>query len=111
MLTGPQMYRREKTVTRRLGWWTLFPSKQIRAVEKSRGLKKGEHVKPIGIIEIVCLRGERLDRMIEDPQYGVQECVLEGFPHLTPQQFVKMFCDANDCKPDVVVNRIQFTHV
>ena len=52
-MTTEAVRRREKTVTRRLGWWNLKPGTVLQAVEKAQGLKKGEHVKPICLIRVV----------------------------------------------------------
>lgn len=47
---------------------------------------------------------------------GGSEVVREGFPKMTPQEFVEMFCKANSkgkkkCYPETVINRIQFKRV
>lgn len=47
-ITTRQVMARTKTVTRRLGWLHAYPSQQVLPVEKSRGLRKGEKVRPIG---------------------------------------------------------------
>lgn len=41
-MTTEQFRRGEKDVTRRFGWWFLKPGDQLRVVEKTIGLKKGE---------------------------------------------------------------------
>ena len=38
-LTTEQVRRREKTVTRRRGWWFLKPGDIVTAVKKARGLR------------------------------------------------------------------------
>ena len=101
-ITTQQMYSGTKTVTRRLGWWLLKPGDIVMAVEKGMGLKKGEHVKKIYPIEIVKTSGEPLSVISQ------REVILEGFPEMTPKQFVDMFCLANDCRPYFTVNRIEF---
>ena len=35
----------------------------------------------------------------------------EGFPDLTPRQFLEMFCKANGCDGYQPVNRIEFEYV
>jgi hypothetical protein len=57
------------------------------------------------------LRWEPLRRMIDDPEYGKQEVILEGFPEMTPQQFVDMYCQHNKCTPDKVVHRMAFEYI
>lgn len=92
MLTTDQIRNRTKTVTRRVGWTFLKPGDLIRAVERCQGLKKGETVTPLGVLRVERVSRERLDRMEAESIYGQQECSAEGFPHLSPMEFVAMFC-------------------
>lgn len=118
-LTTQQFIDGSKDVTRRLGWAFLKPGDHFMAVEKCQGLKKGEHVKKLG--ECVCVSNEpeRLDEIIGWP-WRIKEpvdeidpflydCDREGFPDLTPGQFVEMFCREMHCTPETIVNRIEFT--
>lgn len=109
MTTG-QVRRQEKTVTRRLGWDNLEGGDLVQAVEKGQGLKKGEYPVKMCVIRIKGKRPERLSRMIDDPDYGREECIKEGFPNLTPQEFVAMFCKANNCEAWQPINRIEFEY-
>lgn len=102
MLTTEQMYAGTKCVTRRLGWWGLKQGDIVNAVEKGMGLKKGEKVKIIRQIRVVSARPQRLDRITTD------DCAREGFPDLTPDAFITMFCKHNRCGPGTEVNRIEF---
>lgn len=104
-LTTEQYRNRTKTVTRRLGWKNLKPGEKFMGVEKGMGLKKGEKVKRLHASECVANWQTRLGLMDQE------ECVREGFPHLTPEQFVDMFCKHNGCRPDTYVNRIEFKHL
>jgi hypothetical protein len=72
-----------KTVTRRNGWWFLKPGEIVNAVEKCQGLKKGEKIKKICQIRIVSTRSEALFCITE------KECILEGFPGMRPDEFIK----------------------
>lgn len=94
MLTTDQIRNRTKTVTRRVGWAFLKPGDHIRAVEKCQGLKKGEKMRPLAVLRVESVRREVLAQMTDglSPSYGVVECQKEGFPNLTPAQFVAMFC-------------------
>ena len=107
-MTTEQVSRREKTVTRRLGWWDLKPGTVLQAVEKAQGLKKGEHVKPICVIRVVSVGVQELYK-IED--LGQAEVDREGFPDLTPTSFLAMFCKANHCDGYQPVNRIEFEYL
>ena len=106
-MTTEAVRRREKTVTRRLGWWNLQPGTVLQAVEKAQGLKRGEHVKPICLIRVVSVRTEPLDSI----RGHRGECFREGFPDLTPAEFVLMFCEANRVPDYAEVNRIEFEYV
>lgn len=103
--TTSQIKARTKTVTRRLGWGFLKAGVDLWAVEKAMGLRKGEKVKRITLIHIVNVRADRLSAITQE------DCVLEGFPDLTPAEIVKMFCQHNNCAPDVMVNRIEFEYL
>jgi hypothetical protein len=92
MLTTDQIRNRTKTVTRRLGWKFLKPGDLIRAVEKCQGLKKGETMKPLAVLRVESVSRERLDRLEAEAIYGEQECRAEGFPKMSPMEFVSMFC-------------------
>lgn len=102
MLTTDQIRSRTKTVTRRVGWRFLKPGDQIRAVERCQGLKKGEQIKPLAVLRVEQVSRERLDRMESESIYGQQECLAEGFPSMSPMEFVSMFC-ATHCVPDTRV--------
>lgn len=112
MLTIPQMHAGTKDVTRRMGWWNLQPGQQLRACEKCMGLKAGEKIKVISIIEVISTRREPLRRMIDEVVYGFEECRREGFPEMHPAEFVAMFCASHKgCTPETEVNRIEFKQV
>lgn len=115
-LTTPQMYATlhgtpgdPKSVSRRWGTWlNLKPGDIVEAVEKAMGLRKGDKIVRIGLIEITETRLEPLRRMLDDHAYGQAEVVKEGFPHLTPEQFVEMLCRHGGKTPDDEINRIAF---
>ena len=104
-MTKQQVRDRTKFVTRRLGWKNLKPGERVAAVEKAQGLKKGEHVTRICEIECVSNRPEKLNAITQE------ECALEGFPDMSPVEFVNMFCRANAYDGQMPVNRIAFRYV
>ncbi len=105
-LTEPQFLAGTKDVTRRIGWKNLKPGDKLRAVRKAMGLKKGEKQVVLGVIECVSNDEVRLDTITK------RDCVREGFPELTPAQFVKMFCESHKgCKQNSDVQRIVFKRV
>ena len=76
------------------------------------GLKKGEKVVVMGQNKTLSTRWEPLRRLIDDPEYGQEEVAKEGFPWMTPQQFVDFFCSTHaGCTPDTDVNRIEFEYL
>ena len=101
-LTTPQFLDGTKTVTRRNGWKFLTAGTLICAVEKGMGLKKGEKVKRLGVIRITSVRREPLNAITQE------DCIAEGFPDLTPEQFITFYAKHNKCKPDTLVTRIEF---
>lgn len=102
-----------KTVTRRddSTWNQLEPLDVLQQVEKAQGLKRGEKVKKIHKIIIYDIRTEPLNLLVNDPEYGRREMILEGFPNLQPSEFVDMYCKANKCNPDKKVKRIAFRYL
>lgn len=106
-LTTEQVRRREKTVTRRLGWLWLQRGELLQPVVKCQGLKKGERVEKIGgPIRVVDVSREVLGQGVSQ-----SDVLREGFPDLTPQQFIAFFCAHNGCQPTDVVTRIKFEYV
>jgi len=109
-LTKSQFLDKSKDVTRRLGWGNLDAGQSLMGCEKCQGIKPGEKIVKLGVIDIASVRHERLDRMIDDPVYGKAEAIREGFSDLTGAQFVAMFCKHMKCPPSQVVTRIEFSH-
>lgn len=110
-LTTAQYRARIKLVTRRLGWKHLRAGEQFMGVEKAQGIPKGGKVVRLHASMCCSNRAEPLSRMIEIPHYGRAEVVLEGFPELSPEEFVAMFCQHNGCTPEDIVQRIEFRHL
>jgi hypothetical protein len=108
-LTTTQFKAGTKTVTRRGGWKFLVGKTGVHlmAVEKGQGLKKGEKVKRLGEIEVLEARLEPLWKIIENPA----DCRREGFPKLTPREFIRFYCKHNGCYADEEITRIAFRKV
>ena len=105
MLTPDQLRQRTKDVTRRIGWWNITRGELIQACLQCQGLKKGETITRLCVLKILDARSEPLDRIT------AADVVREGFPNLTRRQFIDLFCKANKCSPDIVVNRIEFEYL
>lgn len=104
-LTTEQIKSKSKTVTRRFGWWFLSPGDRVWAVEKAMGLRKGESVKRLCLIEIVSTRAEKLADITPE------DCVKEGFPEFSPNDFVEMLKSHFGLKDlEKPVNRIEFRY-
>lgn len=104
--TQEQVRKQTKTVTRRLGWWFVERGELIQPVVKVQGLKKGERHTFIGP-PIQVVSAEFVNLEFPTPQ----DLILEGFPGMDPEEFVRMFIRINKCERDVVVNRIQFQYL
>ena len=111
-LTTPQFKARTKDVTRRLEWINLKAGEHLMGCEKCMGRKSGEPLVRLGEIVVVSVRRERLMRMTQEPTYGFVECRREGFPRLSPQEFVDFFCDSHaGCTPATMITRIEFSYL
>lgn len=104
-LTTEQIRDRSKTETRRLGWKNLKVGQRLRACVKCMGLKSGEKIQPLAVIEVVSIHREPLNVINQ------RDCIAEGFPNLTPKQFIIMFCEHMGCLPNQEVTVIKFRYV
>ena len=108
MLTLEQIINRSKTVTRRNGWRFLQVGDSLQPVEKCQGLKKDEKIKPLDSptkIQVVDVRREPLSNITKE------DCVKEGFPEMTPREFIEFYAKANKCSPDTEITRIEFKYL
>ncbi len=105
MLTTEQILNETKTVTRRLNWLNLKPGTQLRAVRKAMGLAKGEKQEFLKTIEVVAVERQFLDDISKE------DVIREGFPNLSPRQFVDKFCKAMNCAQRTIVTVIEFKYV
>src|SRR5262245_34341536 len=110
--TSPQILDRSKTVTRRIGWRFLRPGDLVEAVEKARGLKKGEPVRRLAVLRVRSARVEPLARLRADPRYAEDELPREGYPCWTLDEFLDFFCRTNRLtSANADVTRIEFEYV
>lgn len=77
-LTQVQFRNRSKTVTRRLGWHHVKVGDLIQGCVKCQGLKPGEQIEKLGVIEVVDVRIEPLNAITPE------DVIKEGFPGMTP---------------------------
>ena len=103
--TTEQIRTRTKDVTRRNGWADLKPGELFWAVEKVRGLKKGQKVKRLALLR--CIRNT------PSVLYNItpQDVRREGFPSTKPIEFVRMFIRKMGGAPDQALQRIEFEYI
>lgn len=105
MLTTEQFRNQTKTVTRRLVWKFLKPGDVLNGCEKCQGLKKGDKMQKLGQIRIISTDWQPLRNIT------AEDVRREGFPDMSPDDFVAFFCKHNRVTPDVLVNRIEFEYL
>lgn len=103
-LTTQQIQNRTKTVTRRKGWAFLRPGDRVWACRKCMGLKPGERIERLALLEVVSVRAEPLHAIDDDDVW------LEGF-NMPSHEFVEMFCQHMGGGRDQIVNRIEFKYL
>ncbi len=106
--TTKQVRERTKTVTRRIGWENLKPGDRLQAIEKGQGLKKGEHVNKLCVIEVVTAEPEQLNAILS---YPPGETAKEGFPEMTNRQFMEFFMKTMGVDEHRIVTRIEFKYI
>jgi hypothetical protein len=105
-LTTQQILDGSKTVTRRDGWAFLKPGDRVCAVRKSRGLRAGEKLAPLRVLEIALITREPLLAITPE------DVIREGFPDMTREKFISMFCASHKgCTPETEITRIEFRYV
>lgn len=110
-LTEPQIMARMKDVTRRDGWAFLKPGDHVMACRKCMGLAPGEKIYRLVEIEIVTNRREPLCRLVDEPAYGLAEVIREGFPEMTPADFVRFFLKSHkSLNIDDPISRVEFKY-
>lgn len=115
--TVPQIRDGTKTVTRRVGWGFLKPGDRLMACEKCQGLKKGETVKRIRVIEVVSVRVEPIyeviggDMVTGADRYDHRETAREGVPELSVAEFGELLQKITGGHLFTPVTRIEFKYV
>lgn len=105
-LTERQVRDRTKTVTRRDGWRTLLVGDQLTLCRKVMGRRRGEPLKRLAVVEVTSVRRERLEAIT------AADVAAEGFPEMTPAEFVSFFCRSHrGCGPGTEVTRIEWRYL
>ena len=104
--TTEQIINRTKTVTRRLGWRKLRPGCRVWAVKKAMGLRPGEKVERLALLEVVGNRREALLDVTDE------DVAREGFPEMSREDFIGLFLRINPTMTRFQrVSRIEFKYV
>lgn len=104
-LTTAAVRSRTKSVTRRAGWLMLQPGDQLTLCPKVRGRRAGEALERIVIVDVTSVRREQLNTITAD------DVVAEGFPNMTPAEFVEFFCNSHrGVTPHTQVTRIEWAY-
>jgi hypothetical protein len=105
-LTESQVRDQSKTVTRRIGWRMLHVGDQLILCRKVMGRRHGEPLERIAAVEVTAVRRERLDAI------SAPDVIAEGFPRMTPAEFVSFFCRTHrGCGPCTEVTRIEWRYL
>jgi hypothetical protein len=86
-LTEDAVRERRKTVTRRKGWTFLKPGDRLTLCRKVMGRKAGAPLVRIVDVVVLSVQREPLIAIHEDPA----DVEREGFPGMTPFDFVEFF--------------------
>jgi hypothetical protein len=110
--TEQAVVARSKTATRRKGWLMLKPGDRLTLCRKVMGRKKGEPLVRLAEVEVVSVQCEPLLALTMDLTYGQNEVCLEGFPDLSPDEFVdRYFVQAQGIDPTTEVRRIEWRYL
>ncbi|WP_433527745.1 hypothetical protein ACQPZ2_44200 (plasmid) [Nocardia pseudovaccinii] len=105
-LTEDAVRDRSKTVTRRMGWLQLAPGTRLTLCRKVMGRKRGEPLVRIVDVEVASVRREQLDTITPE------EVRAEGFPQMSPAEFVAFFCGSHKgCTPSSTITRIRWRYL
>ena len=105
-LTEAQVRCRTKTVTRRVGWRMIHVGDPLTLCRKVMGRRRGEPLVRIADVEVTSVRREPLDAVT------AADVVAEGFPQMTPAQFVSFFCGSHrGCSPGTEVTRVEWRYL
>ena len=104
--TIEQIVNRTKTVLRHLGWRKLKPGDRVWAVKKAMGLKPGEKVERLALLEIVSNERQLLQEITNE------EVAREGFPGMSCDDFMDMFQRLNpNHRYFCSISRIEFRYI
>jgi hypothetical protein len=107
--TTDALLRGRKTVTRRLGWLHLKPGDRLCAVRQAMGLKKGQTVQRLAVIEVVSTRRESMREFLYLPILEKDaEVQREGGLWPCSSSFANALVGGNRATFDTPFTRIEF---
>lgn len=122
--TEAQVVAREKTVTRRKGWWLdkngrrlLLPGDHLTLCRKVMGRKPGEPLVKLAEVEVLDVRREMLcavggpHSIMPSGSVVWTELVAEGFPDLEPSEFIRRYFVPQGLGAGSDVTRIEWRYV
>jgi hypothetical protein len=104
-LTEQAVLERRKRVTRRAGWTMLRPGDLLTLCRKVMGRRKGEPLVRLVDVEVVSTRREPLDAITQE------DVILEGFPDLTPEEFIEFFISHMGGTRTQEVTRVEWSYL
>ena len=103
-LTTQAVRDRVKTQTRRDGWLWLRAGDQLALCPKYRGVRRADR-ELITVVDVVTVRREPLGAI------SPADVAAEGFPELTPEEFVEFFCTTHrGVRPSSEITRIDWAY-
>jgi hypothetical protein len=84
----------------------LKPGDQLTLCRKVMGRRRGEPLDRIAAVEVTSVRREPLDAIT------AADVTAEGFPHMTPADFIAFFCATHrGCQPASEITRIEWRYL
>lgn len=110
--TEDAVRNRTKTVTRRKGWLFVKPGDRLTLCRKVMGRKPDEPLVRLAEVEVIDVRRQPLDYLINQRAYGAAEMSREGFPGMDPAVFVRQyFVEAQGLRRTAWVTRIEWRYL
>ena len=110
-LTEQRIRDRTKTVARLKGCKRLKAGDVLSACRR-KGFGAGERIERLCRVRVVGVRREPLNALLKlSDMRSRWEVDAEGFPQMTADEFVEMFCEHMGGSPDQEVTRIKFKYI
>jgi hypothetical protein len=117
--TADAVIERRKTVTRRIGWTFLKPGDTLTLCRKVQGRRRRdgtvEPLERLAEVEVLSVTREPLEWLYRDDEpgsYARDEVDAEGFPDLSPREFVRrFFLDAQKLDLSTEVTRVEWRYL